>query len=237
MKWADILSEGDKAILNRGRFGTRMGFGRRPAVLCIDCQVYMIGDRDEPLVESIKRFPASCGHVGWQACEQIARLLKVAREVGIPIFYTQVGFAPDERDPGVLGMKMGKGLMNNPNWLIEKTPGWEISPMLKPQPDDIVIPKKKNSAFFGTPLLSYLVDRQVDTLLITGGSTANCVRATVFDAAAYNFRPIIPEECVFDRLEISHKVNLFDMDRQYADVVSLEEVISYLRKIKKIEHG
>jgi maleamate amidohydrolase len=232
VKWLDILSENDRNILNRGRFGRRMGFGIRPGVLCIDCQVYMTGDKDEPLEESIKRFPASCGHLGWEACHQIARLLKVAREVKIPIFYTQVGWAPDERDPGVLGMKMGTGFLNNPNYLIENTPGWEISPLLKPQPGDVVIRKKKNSAFFGTPLVSYLVDRQVDTLLITGGSTANCVRATVFDAAAYNYRPIVVEECVFDRLEISHKVNLFDMDRQYADVVGIEEVLAHLGNMK-----
>ena len=235
MKWDDILTEKDKKILERGRFGLRMGFGQRPAVLCVDCQVYMIGDRDEPLEESIKRFPASCGHAGWQACEQIARLLKTAREVKIPIFYTKAGRPPDRSEAGIIGLKMGGGIWDNPNWIIDNTPGTEISPMLKPQPGDIVIPKKKNSAFFGTPLVSYLIDKQIDTLLITGGSTANCIRATVFDAVAYNFRPIIVEECVFDRLEISHKVNLFDMDRQYGDVVSIEEVLGYLGRMRKSE--
>ena len=232
MRWDDILSEKDGPILNRGSFGRRMGFGHRPAVLCIDCQVYEIGDRDESQEESIKRFPASCGHAGWRACEQISRLLKAAREAQVPIFYTAGSFSPDGKDAGIYILKRG-GLLDSPNWALENTPGAEISPLVKPQPGDIVIPKKKPSAFFGTPLLSYLIDRKIDTLLITGGTTSNCVRATVFDAASYNFRPIIIEECVFDRIDISHKVNLFDMDRQYGDVVSLEEVLTYLRNINK----
>ena len=231
MSWKDLLTEKDKLVLEQGHFENRMGFGLHPAVLVIDCQVYMTGDRDEPQEESIRRFPSSCGHVGWVACEQIARLLQAARQVRIPIFYTVVGRAADGRDSGVAGLKKkGGGFLNHPNWLIENTPGTKISPLLTPHPEDIIIPKKKNSAFFGTPLLSYLIDRKIDSLLITGGSTSNCVRATVFDAASYNFRPIIIEDCVFDRIEISHKVNLFDMNRQYGDVVSLQEVLDYLKK-------
>ncbi len=232
MSWRDILSEKDKAILDRGRFGVHLGFGHRPAVLCIDFQVFEIGDRDEPQEESNKRFPQSAGHAGWLAGEQTARLLRAAREAKVPIFYTVGTVSPDGSDGGVYLLKRG-GMLNIPNWRIENTPGAEISPLVKPEPGDIVISKKKNSAFFGTPLVSYLIDRQIDTLLITGGTTSNCIRATVFDAVSYNYRPIIVEECVFDRMEICHKVNLFDMDRQYGDVVSLEEALAYLRQIQK----
>jgi maleamate amidohydrolase len=88
-----------------------------------------------------------------------------------------------------------------------------------------VIIKKKPSAFFGTPLLSYLVERQIDTVVIVGGATSNCVRATVFDASSFNLRTIVPHDAVFDRLPVSHAISLFDMDRQFADVVSTQEVI------------
>lgn len=232
MSWKDIASDKDKVILDRGRFGVRLGFGIRPAMLCIDFQVFEIGDRDEPQEESNKRFPQSAGHAGWVAAEQTARLLKVAREAGVPVYHTMGTVSPNGSDGGVYLLKRG-GALNIPNWRIENTPGAEISPLVKPEPGEIVISKKKNSAFFGTPLVSYLIDGRIDTLLITGGTTSNCIRATVFDAVSYNFRPIIIEECVFDRLEISHKVNLFDMDRQYGDVVSLEEAITYLRHLQK----
>ena len=77
-------------------------------------------------------------------------------------------------------------------------------------------------------LLAYLVDRRVDTVVVVGGATSNCVRATVFDASSYNFRVIVPHDAVFDRLAVSHAISLFDMDRQFADVVSTDDVISQL---------
>ena len=233
MDWNELLSEKERAALEAGRFGKRMGFGARPAVLCIDCQVYMVGDRDEPQEQSNHRFPSSCGSVGWRAVEQTARMVKAARARGVPVFYTAFALAPDGSDAGVYALK--RELLDSPNWLLEGTPGAEISPLVAPQPGDIVMRKKKPSAFLGTPLLSHLIDRRVDTLLIAGGSTSNCVRATVFDAASYNFRPIVVEECVFDRIELSHKVNLMDMDRQFADVVGLEEVLPYLANLRETE--
>ena len=66
-------------------------------------------------------------------------------------------------------------------------------------------------------------------VIVTGGATSNCIRATVFDAASYNFRAIVPEEAVFDRIPISHAISLFDMDRQFADVVPLAQVLEYLK--------
>ena len=92
--------------------------------------------------------------------------------------------------------------------------------------------KKKPSSFFSTPLLSYLIDRKIDTLIVTGGSTCNCVRATVFDPFSYNFRTIVPSDAVFDRMPISQAINLFDMNRCSADVVETSEVLDYLADIK-----
>lgn len=226
MIWDDLLSKRDRKVLSTGRFGHRMGFGNRPAVLCIDCQVYMVGDRDEPHEESIKRFPSSCGHEGWIALEQTAKLLEAARSKGVPVFYTVFTQSPDGSDAGVYALK--RDLIQSPNWALENTLGSEISPLVRPHAGDMVIPKKKPSAFFGTPFLSYLINRQVDTLIITGGATSNCVRASVFDSFSYNFRTIVVAECVFDRYEISHKISLFDMDRQFADVVNLNDVLDYL---------
>jgi maleamate amidohydrolase len=225
--WEELLSEQDKATMTKAHFGKRMGIGDHPAVLCIDCQVYMVGDRDEPQEESTKRFPSSCGHDGWLALEKTAILLKAARRLGIPVFYTAFSLASDGSDAGVYALK--RDLLQNPNWLLDNTPGVLISPLVAPCTSDIVIPKKKPSAFFGTPLLSYLIGRKIDTLIISGGSTSNCVRATVFDAASYNFRAIVVSDCVFDRFTISHKVSLFDMDRQFADVVALDEVLASLK--------
>jgi nicotinamidase-related amidase len=103
---------------------------------------------------------------------------------------------------------------------------------IAPQEGDVIIRKKRSSAFFGTPLLSYLHHMNVDTLLITGCTTGSCVRTTVLDASQNNFYPVIVEECVFDRSWIMHAFNLFEMDVKWADVVTLYHVQEYLRGLK-----
>lgn len=220
--WAKYLTDADRATIERARFGRRMGFGCAPAIIAIDCQRYMVGERGVVGGD----YPSSCGEVGWQAVDQAAAILKAARAGGVPIFLTQFSLDPRGKDIGVYGRK--RDLIQSPHWLLENTPGAELLPDLAITPDDIVISKKKPSAFFGTPLLAFLVDRGVDTVIVCGGATSNCVRATVFDASSYNFRTIVAKEAVFDRIQISHAIALFDMDRQFADVVDCADVVGYL---------
>ncbi|MGA9794382.1 MAG: isochorismatase family protein, partial [Rhizomicrobium sp.] len=122
-------------------------------------------------------------------------------------------------------------LLQRSDWCLEGPEGAELLPEVGPRDGDFAFVKKKPSGFFGTPLLSYLVDRAIDTVIVLGGATSNCVRATVFDSSSYNFRTIVPADAVFDRLPISHAISLFDMDRQFADVTTSAEVVRYLRKL------
>ena len=78
-----------------------------------------------------------------------------------------------------------------------------------------------------------MLERGIDTVIIVGGATSNCVRATVFDAASYNLRAIVAQEAVFDRIPVSHAISLFDMDRQFADVTAVAEVVQYLNTYSK----
>ena len=57
------------------------------------------------------------------------------------------------------------------------------------------------------------------------------MRASVIDAFSYNLKVTVIEECVFDRGQASHKINLFDMAMKYADVISLKEAIEYIRSL------
>lgn len=223
--WEGLLSEGDRATLVRGGFSKRMGFGDKPAIIAIDCQRYMVGERG---ITDETRFPSSCGDVGWAAVDNITAILSVARTTGIPIFLTRYALDPSGSDIGVYGRK--RTFLKRPDWCLEGTFGSELLSEIGPKPGDIVITKKKPSAFFGTPLLAYLMDRAVDTLVILGGATSNCVRATVFDSSSYNLRTIVAADAVFDRIAMSHVMSLFDMDRQFADVVMTADVIKRLTK-------
>ena len=224
--WERYIDEADRATIARARFARRMGFGERPALLVIDCQRYMVGERGI----NDDRYPSSCGATGWAAADRIVQLCNAARRAKAPVIFTRFALDPSGNDIGVYGRK--RDLLQSPYWCLEGTPGAELLPELGPEPGDIVLVKKKPSAFFGTPVLSLLLDRRVDTVIVCGGATSNCVRATVFDSASLNFRTIVAEEAVMDRIPVSHAIALFDMDRQFADVVRCDEIVAYLDKLQ-----
>jgi nicotinamidase-related amidase len=86
--------------------------------------------------------------------------------------------------------------------------------------------------------MGLLTGMRVDTVVVAGESTSGCVRATVVDAKSNRLRVLVPEECVFDRDEACHAVNLFDMNEKYADVIPLSEVLEYLTATNSsVEHA
>ena len=219
--WDAYLGERDREVIARARFGGRMGFGERAAVIVIDAQRYMVG---EPGRDA--EWPSSCGEIGRTALARIVELHRAARAAAVPCFFSRFVLARDGSDMGVYRRK--RELLASEHWCLQDSVGAELAPQLAPGPLDLVFDKKKPSAFHGTPLLGHLIERRIDTVIVVGGATSNCVRATVFDASSYNFRTIVVEEAVFDRIPVSHALSLFDMDRQFADVVPLREVLAWL---------
>ena len=176
-----------------------------------------------PSWEAIKEFPTSCGEVAWDAVGNIAKLLTVFRANGWPVLYPYV--SPKQGfDAGRLSDKV-------PSIMGVASRGYDFVDPIAPHDSDILLPKKHPSAFFGTPLASYLINVQADTLVVTGCSTSGCVRGTVVDGFAYNFRAIVPQDAVYDRSQVSHAVNLFDMAEKYADVMTTDDVIKQLETI------
>jgi nicotinamidase-related amidase len=115
--------------------------------------------------------------------------------------------------------------------------GYRFVEEVAPAPGDVLLPKKHPSAFFGTPLVSHLIDLGVDTLFVTGCTTSGCVRSSVTDAFAYNFKIVVPEECVYDRSPTSHAVNLWDMNAKYADVMPVRDAIAKLPEMRVEKAG
>jgi nicotinamidase-related amidase len=96
----------------------------------------------------------------------------------------------------------------------------------------VVLRKSAPSAFWGTPLVGHLNFLGVDTVIACGESTSGCVRASVVEGCTYRFNMIVPEECVYDRHQATHAINLFDMNHKYADVIPTSEVLDYLRMLQ-----
>lgn len=227
--WDQILTAEDRAVLARGQWAQRAGVGQRPALIVVDAQYYMTGIPGAP--DNAEKYPLACGETAFPAVAAMRRLLLACRAATVPIFFTRYVLDPVTDGVGMFHRKIGAGAGRGENLYFKDTPGAEIVEDLKPLATEIVIDKKKFSAFFGTPLLPLLIDRRVDTCIIIGGSTSNCVRVTVVDSNQYNFFTIVPEEAVFDRLPISHRLTLFDIDRSYGDVVPVAEVLAYIHGV------
>lgn len=224
--WDDVITERDKLVYKASGYGEgQIGFGQKPALVIIDVTYNFVGDKPEPILESIKRFPYSCGEEGWAAVYQIASLLRLVREKGVPVVYTASSAHVGVKPEGWVDLKCPR--------IIEVARMTEANDIVKdiaPEEKDVVVYKPRASMFYGTPMLSILNALQVDTLLVCGTTTSGCVRASVVEAMANNYRVAVIEECTFDRGQVSHKVNLFDMNAKYADVVSVAEVRDYLNK-------
>ncbi len=226
--WDDIITERDRAVYEKAGYGQEGGFGRRPALLVVDVTYDFTGDRPEPILDSIEKFRNSCGEAAWEALPHIRGLLAVARSRDVPVIYTRMAPRPDRVRAGGWARKNARTL--EPTEISQRI-GNDFPEMVAPQPGDIVIEKDKPSAFFGTPLLSFLVALGVDSLILAGTTTSGCVRATVLDGFSYNYPVAVVEECTFDRGEVTHKINLFDMHAKYADVVSVEETKEFLKSL------
>lgn len=221
--WTGIISEEELRAYEAAGFGGPSGLGKKPALLIIDVQYRTVGTRPMPYFEAIKEFPTSCGDVAWEAVGKISTLLDLFRAKNWPVIYPYV--APKiGHDHGRLAEKV-PALMN------VAAKGYEFVEQIAPSDADLLLPKRHPSAFFGTPLVSYLINLDVDTLIVTGCSTSGCVRSTVVDAFSYNFRLGVPQDAVYDRSATSHAVNLFDIAAKYADVSSTTDLLASLGRI------
>ncbi len=204
--------------------------GRQPGLLIIDVQYRTVGTQRKPYWEAIEEYPTACGEDGWRAVDHIALLLAAFRERGLPVLYPHVAPKNVDTDSGRLAEKI-------PSIMGIDAAGYRFVEEVAPAPGDVLVPKKHPSAFFGTPLVSHLIDLGVDTLFVTGCTTSGCVRSSVADAFAYNFKIVVPEECVYDRSPTSHAVNLWDMNAKYADVMPVADAIAKLPEMRMEKAG
>jgi maleamate amidohydrolase len=210
------LTEEKKAFA-KFRVG-KVGFGSRPVLLVIDMQKEYT-DKSNPWYFDMAA----------PVADHIVPLLTAVRAKGIPVIYTYNGFRPDLSDAGLMAEKsldIGNRLV-----CIEGTPGVKIVDRIAPSPNDIVINKKRFSAFFGTDLLIYLRGLKADTIILTGCVTSGCIRMTAYDAYQYDYRVIIPPECVGDQTRGLHEQSLFIMDQVVADVIPVGQVIKEIGEL------
>ena len=224
--WDSFLTEQDQAHL---ALTSRkpVGFGEKPALLLVDLYRWVYGDDPEPLLEAVKTWPSSCGLAAWDAIPHIQTLLQATRNAGIPVIH-MTGLD----GCGVEGWSTRKGdrrpADTDPAAAARRSRQYDIIDEVAPIDGEAFLRKSSPSSFWGTPLAGHLNYLGVDTLITVGESTSGCVRASVVDGCTNRYRMIVVEECVFDRHEAAHAINLFDMNQKYADVLSLAEVLEWI---------
>lgn len=232
--WDRYLTDMDKAHLAMSQ-DRRVGFGSRPALLLIDLYRAVFGDKPEPLLEAVKTWPSSHGMAGWNALPHIQRLLEASRAAQIPVIHitmlTESGmlgwYDAAHRDSGGRA-GLGRGAQLDAAALDRKKRSADIVDEVAPVAGEVVLKKTAPSSFWGTPLAGHLTFHGVDTLIVAGEATSGCVRASVVEAASHRYRVQVVEECCFDRHEATHALNLFDMHQKYADVIPVNDAVSWL---------
>lgn len=206
------LADLKQSYLERN-WGTRVGFGTRPALIVIDLAPHWTKPEHAMGSELDEIVNNSC------------KLLAAARAAAIPIFFTTFAY-----DPATPPTPQNKKLCMSV--APDKVHRFEIDERLQRRPNEKVIRKPYASAFKGTNLHEMLTSLGVDTLIVAGVSTSHCVYATCRDATD-SFRVIVPREAVGERCEIMHEVNLLDIDIDLGDVMPLEEVIGHVQRSGK----
>lgn len=195
----------------------RFGFGRKAALVNIDIQkAYTRTDLFKTAYENDPR-----------QIEYVNGLAQRFRKLEWPVVWTYVAYVASGEDAGIWGTRTDTpDSLQNIGYGSKRS---ELDDRLDiDRSRDILYDKKMPSPFFETPLQSLLIWHQVDTVILTGGSTSGCVRAAGVDSLSRGYRTIIPEECVADKHESYHYANLTDLSLKYCDVMDVEEVFNWL---------
>jgi maleamate amidohydrolase len=209
------------AIVKANPARRRFGFGRRPAMVNVDLQNAYT--RPEEFVTAYETDPKQIEYVN-----ALARLFRAGK---CPVVWTYVAYLASGEDCGVWGTRT-----DTPDSL-QNIKAQSRRAQLDDRCDidrsrDVVINKRMASAFFETNLGSLFTFHQIDTVIVTGGSTSGCVRATVVDSLSRGYRTVVPEECVADKHESPHYANLYDMALKYADVLPVAEVMALIEQYR-----
>ncbi|MFZ4746821.1 MAG: isochorismatase family protein [Sphingomonas sp.] len=204
----------DDVMANPAR--AKFGFGAKLAIVNVDFQ------RAYTDIATFK----TAYETDPRQIEHVNTISRLARAKGMPVIWSRVGYADDSGDAGVWGTRT-----DTPDSLQNIKYGSErhaYDPRCEIDPGDLQFTKRMPSAFFETPLASYLVWHKIDTVVVTGGSTSGCVRATAVEALSHGYRTIVPIETCADKHESYHFANLTDLQLKYADVEPVQAVVDWL---------
>lgn len=219
--WNTAIDAPTRALLAQRKVAAFKG--RRPALIAVDLYDLVYDGGPRPVKELIESFPASCGEYAWRALPPAIKLYAAARANGVPIVHVTYDTRPETNS------RIG------PTNRRRRQPDmglYRFKEELKPLEGELVVYKKRASAFFGTPTPAFLNEMGIDCVFIVGESTSGCVRSSVVEAWSLGYPVAVVADCVFDRCELIQQTSLFDMHLKYATVMELDSACDFMRKVR-----
>lgn len=159
-----------------------------------------------------------------------ARVIAACRRADIPVIFVNRAYRADGSDVEHTRRKVwaegGRPLTPGSTGPISV----ENPPEFDRTPSDYEIIKPRYSAFFQTSLDLLLRRKGVDTVILTGTTTPNCIRTTCYDAISLDYRVVVAEDCCSSNTEEIQRSNMLDMANVGAEICSSEQLIEELER-------
>jgi isochorismate hydrolase len=152
----------------------------------------------------------------------LSRVVQSCRQKELPIFFTQHGHTDPPSDGGILGQWWGEIILHG-------TTDWEFISEMKIESKDIILPKKRYSAFFETELDSILRSKGIRDLIISGVMTNLCCETTARDAFMRDYRVFFLIDGTATGKEEHHLATLKNLGYGFTYLVTCEELIQNLK--------
>jgi maleamate amidohydrolase len=220
--WDTVVPADELRMLEARGYGSDVTLGERPCLIVVDVVMSFLGRR--PGDVNGADYITGCGEAGWNRLPCIVEVLEAARAAGIPVVLTK-------GSPEAAAAVGGAVKLSGDPDKARRTHAAGFPEEIAPRHGEFILEKTKASAFFSTPLLTWLHQRQIDSVVIVGTTTSGCVRATTVDASSYGFPTLVVEDACFDRSEFAHAANLFDIHMKYGSVLMAADVVSQLRGV------
>lgn len=156
----------------------------------------------------------------------IQYILDKFRSAGLPVFHVVRIHRPDGSDVEI----MRKDLFQKTPFAVEGTNGAAVIQELAPLESEYLLPKIRMSAFIGTGLDLTLRTLGVDTIVVAGIQTPNCIRTTVFDAMAYNYQTFLVSDATAAQSDEIHQSNVRDMANIGVQIIQSADIPSCLER-------
>jgi len=152
----------------------------------------------------------------------IGKAIATARENKIPVIYVIVGFRPGA--PEISMSNKGFSAAGRERWTAEFVEEWmKIHPDVAPQAGEIIVTKRRVSAFTGSDLEVILRASGIQHMILSGISTSGVVLSTVREAADKDYRITVLSDCCADGDEEVHRVLTTKVFLRQAEVLTIEE--------------